>query len=159
MIEIDYLCDHSNFASVVTRWIYDVFIYENMPDLLYENFHSFFQNCGKVKFPIRLVAISEGLCTGTVSIVDNDLSTRNYTPWLGGFYVDAPYRNIGIGQNLINAVKRIVKDMGYKEIYLSTRTASQYYRKLGWQFVERCDDEFGNIVEVFRCEINNNNRN
>ena len=72
---------------------------------------------------------------------------------LGGLYVAVSYRNNGIGQELINNVKIIVKKMGYNEVYLVTTDAGQYYRKLGWQIVEKCEDEHGQMVEVFKYTL------
>jgi len=155
MANIEYLCDHPEFTGIAARWLYDAFVHKNMPDFAFDDFHSFFSNCCNDTLPIRLVAVSDGICVGTVSIVDNDLSTRNYTPWLGGLYVDASHRNTGIGQKLIERVKQIVKDMNYSEVYLTTTTAGPYYQKLGWQLIEMCNDGYGKTVEVYKYKIIN----
>ena len=153
MVSIKYLCECPDDFGIAARWLYDAFVHKNRPSLSFDDFSAFFRNCGKDALPIRLVAHLDGVCAGTVSIVDNDLSTRSYTPWLGGLYVDESCRNMGIGRELIERVKQIVKDMEYREVYLITNTAGPYYQKLGWELVEMCADEFGKTVEVYRYEI------
>jgi predicted N-acetyltransferase YhbS len=151
---IQYLSDYPEYIKNVSRWLYDEFIHKDNKDLEYEKFNSFFQNNSKTEFPIRLIVISDENCVGTATITENDFPKRqNYTPWLGGLYVDIPYRNTGIGQKLIEFVKRAVKDLGYAELYLVTENAGQYYKKIGWLFVETCDNEFGRICEIYKYNL------
>jgi len=149
-MKIEYLSDHMAFADQVTRWIYDEFFEDIRTDLTYDELLSSIKNCSKTELPIRLVAIVDQKCVGTVSIVQNDLGCREYAPWLAALYVDKAYRNHKIGEQLIDCVKDIVKDMDYPELYLRTEHASDYYRKLGWQFVESCDDHFNLRPDVFK---------
>ena len=150
---IEYLCDHINFADTVAKWIFDEFINGIKVDRSYENILSSVKNCHKLELPIRLIALLDGKCAGTVSIVFNDLKCRNYTPWLGSLYVDAAFRKKGIGEKLIDRVKTIVTELGYKELYLRTEHASGYYKRLGWEFVETCDDDYNLKPDVFRCKL------
>lgn len=55
---------------------------------------------------------------------------------------------------LINKVKKIVKELGYKTLYLRTEHTSEYYRKLGWEYVYKTQDEKGQETEVFRISVN-----
>jgi len=66
-----------------------------------------FSICQKTKLPIRLVAMENERCVGTVSIVQNDLDCRDYTPWLAVLYVDEFHRGNKIGEELIERVKQI----------------------------------------------------
>lgn len=108
--------------------------------------------------PIRLVAVSDGKCVGTVTFIDNDFPGKTYTPWLGGLYVDVPYRNRGIGRSLIERVKQIAKDMGYNEVYLGTDNAGQYYKRLGWECVETglitpYGDSDNQMCEIYKYDL------
>lgn len=149
-MKIEYLRDNIVFADDVAQWIYDEFINDVRKDLSYEQVLIAVKNCNKSEFPIRLVAILDEKCVGTVSIVQNDLKCREYTPWLAALYVDKAYRNNKIGEHLIDHVKSIVKGLGYDELYLRTEHASNYYKKLGWQFIESCDDSFNLKPDVFK---------
>ena len=149
-MKIEYLSDNIAFAGQVARWIYDEFIENMRIGITYDEVLSNIKNCHKTELPIRLVAIVGEECAGTVSIVQNDLKCREYTPWLAALYVDKAFRNHKIGERLISCVKDIVKDLGYSELYLRTEHASGYYRKLKWQFVESCEDHFNLKPDVFK---------
>jgi N-acetylglutamate synthase-like GNAT family acetyltransferase len=93
-------------------------------------------------------------CVGTIAIVQNDLKCRDYTPWLASLYVDKPFRNNKIGEQLIDKIKNVAAEgLGYSELYLRTEHAGDYYRRLGWQFVESCVDEYGVNTDVFRIMV------
>ena len=150
---IDYLCDHIDCAETVAKWVYDEFIDGIRDDMSYADVLSEIKNCHKSKLPIRLVALDGDKCAGTVSIVFNDLKCRDYTPWLAALYVAVEHRSHGIGRQLIDRVKKIVADLGYKELYLRTEHTGGYYRKLGWTFIEECDDDFDLKPEVYMCKL------
>ena len=102
-------------------------------------------------FPITLVAIKDDECVGTVSVFENDLKTQNdLTPWLASLYVNPQYRGQGIAEKLINRVKEVIEELGFKELYLRTEHTSEYYRRLGWEFVYKTHDEKGQETEVFK---------
>lgn len=155
-MKIMYLSDHIGFAEDVAKWIYDEFIHNIRNGLDYEQILTSVKECGKTELPIRLIAVADEKCVGTVSIVRNDLKCRAYTPWLAALYVDKPYRNNKIGEQLIERVKGIVQDLGYCELYLRTEHASGYYKKMGWQWVESCTDEFGLEPDVFKLTLLHN---
>jgi N-acetylglutamate synthase-like GNAT family acetyltransferase len=107
-------------------------------------------------FPITLIALVDGECAGTVSIFENDLKIqRELTPWLASLYVNPHYRGKGIAKELINKVQQVVKELGFKELYLRTEHTSEYYRRLGWNFVYKTHDEKGKETEVFKIIMNN----
>ncbi len=153
MFEIKYLYDYPEYAGNVSRWLYDEFVHKDNEELEYETFHTYFIKNSKMKLPIRLVAVSDGKCVGTVTIIDNDFPGKSVMLWLGGLYVDASYRNKGIGQSLINAIKQIAKNLGYHEIYLNTETAGRYYKMLDWKYIETCPNEAGRICEIYRYDL------
>ena len=149
-MKIEYLCDHIHFADTIAKWIFDEFIDGIKIDRTYEDTLASFKNCHKTEFPIRFIMMDGDKCAGTISIVENDLRCRkNYYPWLAGLYVDKSCRNQKIGEQLLNNAKNIVAGMGHKELYLRTEHASGYYRRLGWEFVESCDDDYNLVPDVF----------
>jgi predicted N-acetyltransferase YhbS len=152
-LEIKYLCENLNHANIVSSWIYNEFIKDIRDDLTVKEISSRIIKCGKDALPIRLVAVLDGRCVGTVSLVENDLKCRAYTPWLAALIVDKNFRGKGIGKRLISFVQEIARQMGYKELYLRTEHASEYYKKLGWQFVETCADSYGLEPDVFKCVL------
>ena len=151
MAKIEYLTDYPSFTETVARWIYEEFIHGVRPGITFEKILEAVKNANKAKLPIRLIALVDGSCAGTVSIVSNDLRCRAYTPWLASLYVDPPYRKNKIGEQLVERVKEIAKELGYGELYLRTEFAGDYYRARNWAHVETClDDEFQLKTDVFK---------
>jgi GNAT superfamily N-acetyltransferase len=152
-MRIEYLADNMDYAGEVATWRYKEFIEGIRSGVTYEQVLSSVKNSKKAEFPICLVAVEDGRCVGTISIVHNDLKFRDYTPWLASLYVDPPYRKRKIGELLVGRIMDIARDMGYGELYLRTEHASGYYRKLNWEFVESCEDEFGLVPDVFKKSL------
>jgi len=152
-VKIEYLCDHIRFAEPVANWIFEEFVKGIKTDQTYETVLSKFTICHRDTLPIRLVAVMEDQCVETVSIVENDLACRNYTPWLAGLYVDKSYRNRKIGEQLIQSVKDISRGLGYRELFLRTEHASGYYKRLGWQYIETCEDDHDLQPDVFKITL------
>ena len=47
------------------------------------------------------------------------------------------YRGKSVGVNIYNLLERKIQDIGIKEVYLLTETATDYFRKLGFTIKER----------------------
>jgi len=151
-MKIEFLCDEIQHAPAVTRWIFNEWVKHRVSDMTYEQLLGRIQNCHKDKFPIRLVALIDGKCVGTIALVENDLKGKSHTPWLAALYIDPDYRNQKIGMQLTERLKAVAKELGYKELYLRTETASDYYRKLGWEFVESYKDK-DLTPDVFKTKL------
>ena len=156
-MHIDYLCNKPEYVKTVSNWIYSEFVVESEKSLKkLEEINEHFNNTKLTYFPITLIAVVNDECVGTISIYENDLKTQtDLTPWLASLYVSPYYRCQGIAEKLINRVQEVVKDLGFKTLYLRTEYTSEYYRRLGWEYVYKTHDEKGQETEVFRISINN----
>lgn len=67
--------------------------------------------------------------------------------------VKPAYRSYGIGKQLLAATKKLVKSLGYKELYLRTETAAEYYKKNGWTYIETTSDDTFDEIHVFKVTI------
>jgi predicted N-acetyltransferase YhbS len=152
-MNIEYLNDNMGFAEQVAEWIYNEFIKEKRSSISYEQVLSSVKTCHKNELPVRLIAKADGRCVGTVAIVQNDLKYSDYSPWLAALYVDEAERKNKIGEKLVEHVKAVVKELGYSEVYLRTEHAGNYYRRLGWQFVESSVDEFNLKPDIFKFAL------
>ena len=151
---IENLYNHPEHVSMVSCWIYDEFV-KGKSSWSLEEVYLFFGKTNFRSFPITLIAISDERCIGTVSIFENDLKSQNVLkPWLGSLYVSPNYRGKGVAEKLINQVKVIVKELGYEILYLRTEHTSEYYRRLGWEFLFKTLDEKGQETEVYKIFIN-----
>jgi N-acetylglutamate synthase-like GNAT family acetyltransferase len=151
---IDYLYNHPEYIKIVSSWIHSEFVVKAKGSLNLEKVAEYFSNTNIESFPITLIAIIDNECIGTVSIFQNDLKTRkDLIPWLASLYVNSDYRGQGIGEMLINQVKKVVKGLGFKSLYLRTEHTSEYYIRLGWEFVCKTQDEKGQETKVFKYQI------
>ncbi|WP_214483130.1 GNAT family N-acetyltransferase [Bacillus sp. SM2101] len=86
-----------------------------------------------------------------MSIFENDLKTQNiYKPWLASLYTKPEYRGKGIGQIMIKTTLNVVRDLGYKELYLRTENASHYYRNGGWRYANTATNDKNEKVDIFK---------
>ena len=149
-MNIEYLADNMLYAREVADWIYDEFIKDIRPGISFDQILLSVKQSYITELPVRLIATADGKCTGTVSIVHNDLIYRDYTPWLAALYVDKAYRNNKIGERLVERAESIAKAFGFNEIFLRTEHTGNYYKRLGWTFVESCVDEFKLDTEIYK---------
>lgn len=104
--------------------------------------------------PIRFVALDGEEAVGTVSLVENDLTVRpELTPWLASLVVKSDYRSRGVGKLLLEETKKLAKSLGYQELYLRTETASEYYKKNGWTYLETTADAEFDKIDVFKVSL------
>lgn len=149
-MNIENLYNHPEHVSLVSGWIYDEFV-KGKSSWSLEKINLYFGKTNLRSFPITLIAISDDWCIGTVSISENDLKSQNVLkPWLASLYVSPNYRGKGVAEQLVNQVKVIVKELGYEMLYLRTEHTSEYYRRLGWEFLYKTLDEKGQQTEVLR---------
>ncbi|WP_028401009.1 GNAT family N-acetyltransferase [Ectobacillus panaciterrae] len=148
---IDLLENQADFINDVSNMIYKEFVVNTGSKMTFDDVFTYFSNTHSKQLPITLIAIEENECIGTVSIFENDLKERKiYKPWLASLYTKSEHRSKGVGQNLISETLKIVKELGYKELYLRTENASTYYQNRGWSFVETISDDKGQEIDVFK---------
>ena len=152
--EILYLSDNLIHAETVAQWIYREFFIGIREGVPYERILESARDCHSSRLPVRLIAMTDGKCAGTAALVENDFEGKEYTPWLAALYVDKPYRNKKIGMQLVERIKEIAKNLNYRELFLRTEFAGNYYRKLGWQFIESSSkDNFGLMPDIFKISL------
>ena len=94
---------------------------------------------GKEGIPSVFVATNGNEFVGSAALVEQDLDThKDLGPWLSAVFVKESWRNQGVASLLVERCEAEAKKAGVGKIYLSTEFASGLYKKLGWEFVERC---------------------
>ncbi|WP_112180459.1 GNAT family N-acetyltransferase [Paraliobacillus zengyii] len=153
-MNIDFLSNHPNNIKEVSEMIYKEFVVKTKSGMEYEDVVKHFSNTRDTILPITLVALENGECLGTVSIFENDLTIRAmYKPWLASLYTKPAYRGRGIGQQLVARTIDVVKELGFKELYLRTEHTSEYYRNRGWIYVETVSDDKYEKINVFKIKF------
>ncbi|EGM68330.1 GNAT family N-acetyltransferase [Shewanella sp. HN-41] len=91
---------------------------------------------------------------GSSSLTAADMDTRtDLSPWLANVYVNAHYRNKGLGKLLVNAVVDYAKALGLQKIYLFTADKADFYQALGWSTISR-EDYMDEMVTIMEYEFN-----
>lgn len=152
-IRLDNLLNHKGIIEIVAKWLYYEFS-RDKKDVTLSSVTERLNNRKMNEIPLSILALVDDKPVGVVSIFENDLRPDcKLTPWLAGLYVDKEYRNKGIAKLLINEVIKISKELGYDEIYLRTEHTGEYYKKIGWIFVEDTIDEYGQKTSVFKYKL------
>jgi N-acetylglutamate synthase-like GNAT family acetyltransferase len=75
---------------------------------------------------------------GSAAIIVSDMLTRpDLTPWLASVVVSPQHRGKGAGGKLVLHVMEKAAEAGIKELYLYTPDQENFYKKLGWQTVNK----------------------
>ncbi|MEJ8555047.1 GNAT family N-acetyltransferase [Tepidibacter sp. Z1-5] len=150
-MDIVYLCDYTQYTEIVARWIFEEFVKSIRPEVTFDMVLNRVKERNKYDIPVTLIVLEGDLCLGTVSLFNNDLKNRpNLEPWLASLIVNKEFRNRGIGKLLVDEIIKIAKNRDYKQLYLRTEKAVDYYKKLGWDYIEETfDDNIGQSTHVF----------
>jgi len=97
------------------------------------------------RLPKTIVAVRAGQLLGCVSLVHYAYRGReqqvkgigDHPVWLSNLFVPERNRQRGLGNLLIEAVKKYALESGLNELWLSAAEYTDFYRKRGWQVVRR----------------------
>ena len=155
-MKIDYLAEHPDFIPTLSKWFlrewrdfYGDQTWEVIAEIFYERLN-------RNRIPLSLIAFEDGSPLGTISLLEESISThRHLTPWLGGLYVHQDRRHQGIGKRLIEAGIDEAGKLGIEQLFIGIRKAVDYYEKLGWKIIERTNYYGEDIIIMTLC-LNSN---
>ena len=150
-LQIVNLADHPQYADEFSRLTWEWWgKKEGRPieEIQYRTKHSL----GKNDIPQVIIALLEKELAGFVSLWDNDFSNRqDLRPWLASLYVKEEHRGKGIGTALQKRAIELVKQFGYKKLYLRT-DEENYYERTGWKLKELAPLK-GKTTRVYEYEV------
>ena len=83
------------------------------------------------RIPLCRVAVLDGQAIGTVNLVDSDDDDHpEWTPWLAGMVVAAPWRGHGVGSLLVRTLLADAQRLGLPRVYFGT-DGPGFYTRLG----------------------------
>lgn len=86
--------------------------------------------------PAMYICVDGEHVVGTAALVESDMDSHpELSPWLASVYVNAEYRNRGVGAALVAQVVSAAKDAGFGPLYLFTPDRARFYEGLGWQLI------------------------
>lgn len=81
--------------------------------------------------PLCRVAVHEGQAIGAVNLVEHDDDDHlDWTPWLAGMVVAAPWRGHGVGSLLVRTLLGDARRLGVPRVYFGT-DGPGFYTRLG----------------------------
>ena len=109
------------------------------PNVTYEMRVSEFARMATIHtIPEAFVAVENITPVGMASLVEHDMLARmELSPWLAAVYVVPESRNRGVGSKLVRTAMQEARVFGLDRLYLFTPDQIHFYRRLGWQPLER----------------------
>lgn len=99
--------------------------------------------------PFGLVAFRDGSVCGVAVLKADSISTHAHlSPWAAGGLVRRDLRGQGIGEQLVLALEREARVMGFSRIYCGTSTAESLLQRAGWRLLERINHE-GEVLGIY----------
>lgn len=99
--------------------------------------------------PYGVVAFRDGIVCGVAALkADSIASHAHLSPWAAAGVVRRDLRGQGIGAQLVLALERRAKDMGFNRIYCGTSTAEQLLQRIGWRLLERVRHD-GDLLGIY----------
>ncbi|MFN6971928.1 MAG: GNAT family N-acetyltransferase [Rheinheimera sp.] len=142
-IRIDYLANHSKLIPELSTLLYNEWadLYQAAGLTQQDLTAALELRCTTDQLPLTLVAIAaDGQLLGAGSIKLDEPGTKaGLSPWLGGIYVKANQRGLGLGALIVTALEDKARELGVSALYLSADTAEGFYLRLGWQTLERLE--------------------
>ncbi|MBL8991725.1 MAG: GNAT family N-acetyltransferase [Spirochaetia bacterium] len=137
LYKIDYLAKHAKFIPALAQAVHHHWSPIIKDERIEDRVRKFEQHCNENTLPIAWVAHLNGRVLGTAALRAHDLDGYDHlTPWLGGVYVMPRHRGQGIGKTLCRVVEDKAFEMGFKEMFLMTLDAADFYRTWGWNVRE-----------------------
>ena len=79
---------------------------------------------------------------------DSICTHTHLSPWAAAGFVRPDLRGRGIGGQLVRALERQAKAMGFGQIYCGTSAAESLLQRSGWHLLERVTHE-GEILGIY----------
>lgn len=138
MIDIHFLADDPQFIPACASWAYGMWGTQKIDGSLDRAIKRFTESAQKNSIPRTLIALTNGLPAGMISLWQEDCEERpDLMPWLASLYVHPDHRNKGIALALINRLEKEAKKLGYNQLFLVTGQAAAYYKQRGWTEKEK----------------------
>lgn len=141
----------SEFVPIVSNWLWRE--WGNSSNVKYWRSWVERSTCD-TDVPQTYIGKSGNDIVGTVSLWRCDLqSCQDIFPWLGGLYIDKPYRGRGYAKQLVDFAVNAAYELGYHEIYLFTELHG-FFENLGWNYLESVPNEYDVMVNLLKKELN-----
>ncbi|MBQ8762169.1 MAG: GNAT family N-acetyltransferase [Clostridia bacterium] len=85
--------------------------------------------------------------------IENLVKYPQFYPWLSDVMILPPFRGKGYGKKLLEYGQKILKELKYNRIYVWTDQAPDFYKKLGFNYLQQVEKNEGGFGELFYKDI------
>ena len=107
----------------------------------------------ELPFGIALFDNDENIVGFCVFKIENLKKYPEIYPWLSDVMIFPEYQGKGYGKKLLNFGEDILSKLGYKKIYVWTDQAPDFYKRLGFKYLQQIVKNEGGYGELFYKEI------
>ena len=104
------------------------------------------------KLPCGFALYDEGKLVGFCRL--KSINLKKYpqiTPWISSLLILEKHK--GYGKYIVDSACDILKKIGYKEVYVYTDQAPDFYKKLDFQYVGEVEKNDKGMAELFKKEL------
>ena len=148
-LRIEPLASHVELLPVLQKWFEEEWPSYYGPNGRGNAQQDLQRYCNPAGLPYGIVAFHNGaLCATAALKTDSIASHVQLSPWVGAALVRRDLRGQGIGTQLVLALERQAKTMGFDQIYCGTSNAERLLQRCGWQLSERINHK-GQLLGVY----------
>ena len=107
----------------------------------------------QLPFGIALIDDDENIVGFCVFKIENLKKYPEIFPWISDVMIIERYRGKGYGKLMLSYGEQILKQLGYKKIYVWTDQVPGFYKKLGFIYKQRIEKNEGGDGELFYKEL------
>jgi GNAT superfamily N-acetyltransferase len=152
-VRVENIADHLHWVETIARWHWDEWGHSDEGGSLASWTENLRRFTNRDRIPTIYIALEDGRLLGSVTLNENDMSTRpDLSPWLSGVYVTPPARGRRVASALVSHAVSETGRMGVERLYLYTHSAQGLYENLGWSLI---DQEFyeRHVVAIMAIDL------
>ncbi len=139
-LAIEYLSYNKHCIQACAAWAYGRWGVQKKEASL-ERALTVFQEGAQVdQLPLTVIALNPEtnlpVAMGSLWESDGD-EWQDKTPWIASVYTLYRYRGLGLATKIIEFLEHEAMRLGFREVYLKSGTASDFYKKRGYQEIDK----------------------
>jgi len=137
-LRIEHLADHPEVLPILKEWFETEWESYYGPGGPGDAPSDLLAYANRRELPVGLVAFFEDELCGVAALKSASITTHSHLgPWASAGLVNPSYRRRGVGTELMRALEKVARNLGYARVYCGTSTATHLLERCGWQYMEQ----------------------
>lgn len=104
--------------------------------------------------PISFACYNNNTLVGFCTLQKNNLKKYlEICSWICSVMIFEEYRYQGYGTKMLQEIANKAKELGYNKVYLWTDQAPEFYKKIGYTYLQQVEKNEGGYGELFYKEV------